>query len=204
MAQELNSTVTNLIQNLASSDDLTRTKARKTLVEIGSPAVPALIASLGNPHPMVRWEIVKALGEIRDPKTALALVNCLEDDEFDVRWLAAEALISLDIKGLRPLLDALIRHSDSVALREGGHHVLHDLAKGELRKYLAPVLIALEDVESSIETPIAAARALRGLEEFLGHQSEDPFLRSFTAEQTAGTLRSRLRARKYARSLRKL
>ncbi len=204
MAQELNSTVTNLIQNLASSDDLTRMKARKTLVEIGSPTVPGLIESLSNPHPLVRWEIVKALAEIRDPKTAPVLVNCLEDDEFDVRWVAAEALIGLNVKGLKPLLEALIRHSDSVAMREGGHHVLHDLAQGELRKYLAPVLIALEGVESSIETPIAAARALHGLEEFLGHQSDDPFLRSFTTEQRARTLTSRLRARSYTRSLRKL
>ncbi len=47
-----------------------------------------------------------------------------------IRWLAAEGLIGLGEAGLRPLLEALVHHSDSAWLREGAHHVLKALAAG--------------------------------------------------------------------------
>ena len=43
--------------------------------------------------------------------------------------------------------------------------MIHDLAKGELRKYLSPVMHALEDIEPSVEVRVAAFHALEGLEE---------------------------------------
>ena len=92
------------------------------------------------------------------------LVKALEDEEFAIRWLAATGLIGMNIRGLKPLLRALMGQDDSYLVREGAHHVIHDLAKGELRKYLAPVLAALEDVEPAVEVPGAALRALEMLE----------------------------------------
>jgi hypothetical protein len=106
-----------------------------------------LIDALKNKRYLMRWEAAKALGEIGDPEAAPALVNSLEDEEFDVRWLAGEGLIKMNINGLKPLLQTLELRGDSVLLREGAHHVFHDLAKGALRKYLAPVLAALEALE---------------------------------------------------------
>jgi HEAT repeat protein len=161
MAQETNSTVKNLVKTLSSFNDLSRVEARKALEAIGKPAVPLLIEALKDPNNLTRWEAAKALGEIGDTNAAPALVEALEDEEFDVRWLAAKALIELNIKGLRPLFHALIEHADSVFLREGAHHVLHDLAKGGLRKYLAPVLIALEDMDPAVQVPMAASHALK-------------------------------------------
>lgn len=124
----------------------------------------------------MRWEAAKALGEIADPETGPVLVEALEDEEFDVRWLAAEGLVRMNIKGLKPLLEALELRGDSVLLREGAHHVFHDLAKGRLRKFLVPVLASLEALEPgeevpwtahhqwAVEVPLAARQALERLE----------------------------------------
>jgi HEAT repeat protein len=167
MAEDANSaTIKNLIEVLSSLNDSTRVEARKTLVVMGSQAVPFLVEALKDSNGLRRWEATKALGEIADPKAAPALVKALEDEEFDVRWLAAKGLIEMNVKGLTPLFHALIDHGDSSFIRQGAHHVLHDLAKGELRVYLAPVLIALEGVAPASQVTMAASHAL----EVLSHE----------------------------------
>ena len=156
--------VEGLIAALSSEDDAKRVKARHSLVAMGKAAVPLLAEALKKGDGLVRWEAAKALGEIGVSEAAPPLVKALEDEEFDVRWLAAIGLIGMNIKGLKPLLHALMEQGDSVFLREGAHHVIHDLAKGGLRKYLAPVLAALENVEPAISVPQAAFHALEMLE----------------------------------------
>ena len=145
-----------LINTLSSRKDKAREGARHTLVAMGKAAVPALIEALKNKNALMRWEAAKALEEIGDPETAPVLVKALENDDFDVRWLAAEGLIKMNIKGLKPLLEALELRGDSVLLREGAHHVFHDLAKGGLRKYLVPVFASLEALEPGEEVPWGA------------------------------------------------
>jgi HEAT repeat protein len=157
------STISSLITDLASQSALVRTNARQSLVAMGGPAVAPLIEALADPKRQVRWEAAKALSQIADPAAAPALARALRDRGFGVRWLAAEGLIALGSKGLVPLLRALIDHSDSVWLRQGAHHVLHDLAKGILKDLVQPVLAALEGVEPSLEVPVAAETALRAL-----------------------------------------
>ena len=164
MADKSISTLDAVIADLASHDDRTREKARHTLVTMGKDAVQSLIEALKDKRYLMRWEAAKALGEIGASQSAPALVDALEDEEFDVRWLAAVALIRMNIRGLRPLFQALMERGDSTLLRDGAHHVIHDLSKGELRKYLLPVLAALEDVEPSMEAPQVAFQALEKLE----------------------------------------
>jgi HEAT repeat protein len=163
MAEDTSATFKNLITTLGSYNDLSRVEARKALVAMGNKAVPFLIEALKDRSTLRRWEVAKALQEIRDPKGAPALVEALEDEEFDVRWVAAQGLIEMNIKGLKPLFQALIERADSALLRQGAHHVLHDLAKGELRIYLAPLVIALEGIEPAIQVPRAVMHAREGL-----------------------------------------
>jgi len=153
-----------LVEALSSKTDEVRVKARHSLVTKGKAAVPSLVEALKNRDELVRWEAAKALGEIGAPEAAPFLVKALEDEEFDVRWLAAMGLITMNIKGLKPLLHALMEQEDSVWLREGAHHVIHDLNKGELRRYLTPVLRVLEDSKPGAEVPQAAFHALEMLE----------------------------------------
>jgi hypothetical protein len=77
-----------------------------------------------------------------------------------VRWLAAEGLIRMRRACLQPLLHALTERADSVWLREGAHHVLHDLAKMGLAEGTASVLTALEGIEPTATVPGEARRAL--------------------------------------------
>jgi HEAT repeat protein len=152
-----------LISDLGSKDGIVRVRARKSLVAIGKPAIGLLVEALASKKELVRWEAAKAIGQIDDPTATQALVKALEDDMFDVRWLAAEALIIIGQEALVPLLQALSRHSDSLWLREGAHHVVHDLADGKITEVLRPVLTALEDIEPSVEAPLAANTALKAL-----------------------------------------
>jgi len=144
------------VADLASHNDAVRVKARHSLVTMGKAAVPLLTKALKSENSLKKWEAAKALGEIGDPSTASTLVDALEDEDFDVRWLAAEGLTKMNINALKPLLQALEKRGDSFFLQEGAHHVFHDLAKGALRKFLAPVLAALEGLEPGEEVPWAA------------------------------------------------
>ncbi len=149
-------TITSLVDALAGPDGVERHAAREQLEEIGSPAVPALVRALESPSEHVRWEAAKALGKIADASAAPALVRTLEDEKAAVRWLAATALINLGRDALAPLLIGLEGHSDSIWFRDGAHHVLRSLIRDGVADEAIPVLDALEDLEPSIEAPVAA------------------------------------------------
>jgi len=148
------------VKELGSKDWLVRVKARRNLVEIGGPAVEPLTKALSSRNRWMRWEAAKALGQIGDPEAAQALVRALEDKIFDVRWLAAEGLISIGKKALVPLLEALLERSDSPWMREGAHHVLHDIDNSGISEIILPILNALEGMEADLEAPIVAEAAL--------------------------------------------
>jgi nucleotide-binding universal stress UspA family protein len=153
-------TVDSLVGDLASNDGMARVKARRSLVAMGREAVQPLVDALSSKRHWVRWEAAKALAQIGNPTATQALVDALEDEEFDVRWLAAEGLIRIGAQSIEPLLKALIERPDSLWLREGAHHVLHDMGRGDLDDILRPVLAALDDMEPSLEVPPAAEAAL--------------------------------------------
>jgi HEAT repeat protein len=106
-------TINNLISDLASDDNSTRTKARFSLVVVGKRAIPRLVEALGDRTDLVRWEATKALTEIGDSEAAPALVKALEDEEFGIRWMAAEGLTGMNVKGLRALFLAMEQKPDS-------------------------------------------------------------------------------------------
>lgn len=152
-----------LITDLTCDDVLKCQTARRTLVEMGRPAVAPFIEALASPIHWVRWEAAKGLGEIGDPGAIDALVQALEDLNFDVRWLAAEGLIRIGSDSVVPLLKALIHRPDSVKMRMGAHHVLHDLSTDESQEMLQPLLTALDNLESP-EVPLLAMEVLNKLE----------------------------------------
>jgi HEAT repeat protein len=156
-------TIKMLVNGLCSEDGLVRVRARKRLVALGNQAVRPLKKLLASKREWVRWEAAKALGQIGDPAAAQALIKALEDKMFDVRWLAAEGLISMGNKALVPLLEAIRERPDSFWLREGVHHVLHDINNGKLTEIIRPVIMSLEGFEPSVEAPPAIKRALEAL-----------------------------------------
>jgi HEAT repeat protein len=166
-----------MITNLSSNDDLIRIHSREALVKIGKPAIPQLTEALKHGGHWLRWEAAKTLGQIGDPSIAPALVEALKDEEFDIRWLAAEGLIKMKAGGIEPLLHALMAQADFPPLLEGGHHVIRELVKTDLKEYLTPVLSALEGMEPSLQVPWAARTAHEKLTEggvFRSHYIPSP------------------------------
>jgi predicted RNA-binding Zn ribbon-like protein len=156
-------TIRRLVSALADRDGIRRQGARQSLVKMGRPAVAPLAEALQGAREVVRWEAAKALGDLRRPEAAPALVSALEDSDFGVRWLAAQGLISLRLAGLPTLLEALIERSNSGLLREGAHHVLRVLVHEGHHDLLAPVLAALDTLVPA-EVPPAARHVLDALE----------------------------------------
>jgi HEAT repeat protein len=158
-------TMDSLIKDLTNDDWVVRVKAREELVSSGRKAVEPLSEALASSKQWVRWEAAKALCEIGNSAATSALIKSLEDKMFDVRWLSAQGLITIGNKTIAPILQALIEKSDSVWLREGAHHVLHDLAQGKLRVVMQPVIAALEDIDASVEVPFQAKAALDAMKD---------------------------------------
>ena len=153
-----------LINDLSGKDGINRHKARIALVEIGAPAVEPLVNALNDKSQTVRWESAKALGQIRDPRSIDALVKALQDRQFDVRWLAAEALIAIGNKSVKPLLQAVVDNPDREYVREGAHHVFHDLRGGQYGDILKPVITSMEDPTFTLDIPLLARKALKAIE----------------------------------------
>jgi HEAT repeat protein len=154
-----------LIKELESKDGVVREKARHQLVQLGARATDRLIGALGHPREQVRWEAAKALESIADTRAIPALVASLEDEDSDVRWVAADALIAIGHECLEALVEAVVRSPDSTWLREGAHHVLHDLRDDEPAEWIAPVYEAIEMDHSESEVYTAAVNALAKLRE---------------------------------------
>jgi len=152
-----------LMSRLSDKDGLVRERARLALVYIGEQAVVPLIEALSDRRKKLRWEAARALSDIASPVAVPALVTALQDKDFDVRWLAAQGLIAIGREAIVPLLEALLEYSDSVWLRQGAHHVLHDLEEDDLEETLEPVMSALESLDPAVEVPVAARVALYSL-----------------------------------------
>jgi HEAT repeat protein len=154
-----------LIPKLRSENDLIRMQARETLIYIGKSTVAELVKALSNDDPQLRWEIVKVLKDIKDDQAIPALVKSLKDENASVRWTAADALVKFRRTAIPPILEALIRESSSIWLRQGAHHILHVMKdRGELVQAEEKVFEALEDVEPMITVPWAAEKALESLQ----------------------------------------
>ncbi len=152
---------------LSSEDDTTRIQARQALKAMGEVAVPFLTEALEEPDNIERWEAAKTLAEIGSPSAVPGLIKALENEEFEVRWVAADGLIKMGPGALKPLLQALMDHGDSVLLREGAHRILHEWAKEELESYLTPLLTALEKGEApEVEVPIKALQVSEAIDKF--------------------------------------
>ena len=152
---------TEIIEQLSSSDAYKRHQARLALESLGESGLEALKAHIEDRNWHVRWEVVKALGEMGEVQTASILALALRDEETSVRWAAMDSLIQLGRESIRPMLELLTTEFSSVRVREGVHHVLHALNNQHLLN--GPeieVFHALEGAAPGIQAAWAASRAL--------------------------------------------
>ncbi len=154
--------IKSLVNLLTSKDDKVRRKARKSLVEIGKPAVSSLTEVLQNSKVYkARWEAAKALGAIGDASAIPSLVKALEDTESDVVWLAAEALKKFRKAAWPELLHALNKSgAESVTLRHAAHHVFRNQREKGFNDLLEALRKSLESGAVLESTPMAASNLL--------------------------------------------
>ena len=144
-----NAEIKKLIALLGSDDGLERQKAREEMVKMGKDVIDYLLELLSHPKHIYRWEAIKTLEEIADPVSVSILIQAMEDDKADVRWIAAKGLIKIGKYSIIPLLKILEEKSDSVFILEGAHHVFFDLKeKNEL-----PQDFPIDKILATIKSP---------------------------------------------------
>ena len=163
--EQSNKSIEQLIEDLRSSDGMVRQRARQSLVLKGEEAVDDLIQAFKEKKEPIHFEASKALSQIGSKKTIQTFIDALEDEEFSIRWIAAEGLIAIREDIIKPLLELLEHHSDSLQICEGVHHVFHDIVSRRIidekkREILLPVLESYHHLEAEIYIPFAAKNAL--------------------------------------------
>lgn len=149
-----------LVAGLSDPNSRKRAEAREKLLDLGNAAIPALLAALTDSNGNARWQAAKALSQLHDPDTANDLMNAMEDDDFGVRWLAAEGLIAMGPASLGAVLQGLISCFGSIRMREGARHVLHALAdSGFHDETIEKLLRTLQGLASQEDVAWAAEHA---------------------------------------------
>jgi len=82
----------NSYQKLIDRGNTERWKHAVELGRHGKLAVDLLIAAMKDEDKWVRYLVIDALGNIRDPQVVDPLIAALRDHDQDVRFVAAEAL----------------------------------------------------------------------------------------------------------------
>ena len=137
--------IPDLANDLISKNYLLRKKAREELVEIGDHSLNALAKLINHEDETVRWEAVLTIVQIGTRETLDILLKCMEDDEFSIRWLAAQGVVNQGKYAIMPLLRELKNKPDSIFLRHGAHHVLRELRKKGFFKDNYSLIEALDD-----------------------------------------------------------
>ena len=86
-----------LIKLLSDPDSLQVRLAANALVSIGPPAVPALLDVVREGTPVSRFEAVRALALIGDPRAIPALMGVLEEDSALMEYWADEGLRKMGV-----------------------------------------------------------------------------------------------------------
>ncbi len=160
VVSEPDNLVFRLIQKLSSRRVGERERARADLVALGSAAVGPLLEAFPSADERGRLEICKALAEIADPAATRLLIQCLEDEHQELRWIAAEGLLNIDGPAVEPLLIAIIDRASAHTILDGAGHVLRGLSRRVSRTIFDPVVAAVHSSEPGVSAPLAAETAL--------------------------------------------
>ena len=158
--------VSALLETLHTADENMANQIFQSIVALGPISVPALIAEASNDSPWLRWNCIRALGEIGDDRAIPVIVKALTDQDHAVAWIAAKELPNFGRISVGPLLQLLEYTEPYSWLRETAAYVLNEdihLYKA-LQPYLIPVLKEMHSIGARISTPLAARRALEQLQ----------------------------------------
>lgn len=156
-----------LLKALRGADEQLSSQIFASLVKLGSLAVPALIQKSKSSSAHIRWNCVRALGEIHDVRALPVLVDALQDDDHSVAWMAAKGLAQFGRESLKPVLELLMRASMTPWLAETASYVFNGYARrnAEAKKALEPLMRRMREAGFRVGTAVAAQKALKQLEE---------------------------------------
>jgi HEAT repeat protein len=157
--------VQKLISELLYVEDFTRKhNARITLVKMGKRVIPSMHKLLSSKNNVLRTEAAKVIELIADKRSIPYLITLMDDPVFDIRWIAAEGLIRIGRKSIRPLLRSICGVKSTLFLDKSAHHVLGKLLHEEEKLELNTLMQSLDNFHETGETaPAEAFKALKML-----------------------------------------
>jgi hypothetical protein len=156
-----------LLKALRGADEQLSSQIFASLVRLGSLAVPALIQRSKSSSAHIRWNCVRALGEIHDARALPVLVDALQDNDHSVAWMAAKGLAQFGRESLKPVLELLMRASMTPWLAETASYVFNNYARRnrEAKEILDPLMQRMRQSGFRVGTAVAAQKALKQLED---------------------------------------
>lgn len=139
------------IIEIAGNETSRKMHARKAIVRMGEEMLLEVTKLLSAKNKVIRWEAAKILQQISSEKSIPDLIQLLEDDDSDIRWIAAVGLIDIGRKSINPLLHEIINNNNSEFLRSGAHHILMKLLELEEKKKYKSLLKSLKTTAVSGE-----------------------------------------------------
>ncbi len=122
--------------------------ARNTLVKMGKKVLPEMNKLLKSGDLLTRMEAVKIIELIGNRISIPVMINLLDDIEFDIRWIAAEALIKIGRRSITPVLKSVGNRENSILFNEGVHHILMSLLTDSEKKTNMKLLLSLDNHHS--------------------------------------------------------
>jgi HEAT repeats len=148
--------------SLDSKKPVEKLDARSALVKMGKSIVPLMHKLLDSDNELLRTEAVKIIELIADRRSIPFLINLLDDEEFEIRWIAAEGLINIGRRSIVPLLYSIRDGKSSLIFNRGAHHVLLGMLSQTEREKLTALLRSLDDAhELGGTAPVEASKALK-------------------------------------------
>jgi hypothetical protein len=157
-----------MLERLLSDDRSIRIQTREEIEQIGIDIIPHLGEILYFDNHKLRWEAAKTLEQMAYVEGIDIQLQALEDEESDIRWIAAEGLVKLGRKSILPILKKIVNDgTESVFFIKGAYHVLQKLdIEEDLKEKLKPIVKALNKKKLiHTEVPKLANELLHEFEE---------------------------------------
>lgn len=111
-----------------------------------------------------REHAIHYLAEHMSPAAVEQLIPLLQEDQFGLRWAAADALRYGGDMALIPLLRKLVQSGSRLSVREVVHHALSKNISPAVREQAQEVLAAMKGPAADLATTQAAYQLLRKLD----------------------------------------
>jgi HEAT repeat protein len=161
--KELPVYLANLITELLYGEDFAiKHNARISLVKMGKRIIPSIHKLLSSKNTTIRMEAAKVVELVATPRSIPFLITLMDDPVFDIRWIAAEGLVRIGRKSIKPILISVCGNKSTLFFDESAHHVLGSLLYDNEKLSLSSLMLSLDNHHETGETtPVEAAKALK-------------------------------------------